>query len=144
MYLAGFPGDAAPPAVFLFLVVRPKMLCIMAGVTQKDLCLEEYLKIVFFWEICHMFPYSALLGATVDTYACQSTEAFGFSRSREGGPRIPRSILPCPGGSRTNFTHSHYEGGHAPEFDSRPVRSVGTRSCVSLRSILEGFSIFSR
>ena len=36
---------------------------------------------------------------------------------REGGPRIPRSILPCSGGCRTNFAHFHCEGGHAPGVD---------------------------
>ena len=44
MYLTGFTGDDAPRAVLLFLVVRLKMLCIMASMTQKDCCLEEYLK----------------------------------------------------------------------------------------------------
>ena len=36
MQWAGFTGDDAPRAVLLFLVVRPKMLGIMAGMDQKD------------------------------------------------------------------------------------------------------------
>ena len=36
---AGFTGDDAPRAVLLFFVVRPKVLCSMAGMTQKDSCL---------------------------------------------------------------------------------------------------------
>ena len=44
----------------------------------------------------------------------------GFQALREGGPRILilRSIPSCPGGCRTNFTHFHCEGGHAPEVNS--------------------------
>ena len=49
--LAGFTGDDAPRAVLLFSVLRPKMLGIMAGVTQVNRCLEVYLKIGFFWEM---------------------------------------------------------------------------------------------
>ena len=51
MQFAGFTGDDAPRAVLLFFVVRPKMFGIMAGMTQKDSCLEEYHKIGFFWEM---------------------------------------------------------------------------------------------
>ena len=32
----GFTGDSAPRAVFLFPVVRPKILCILAGMDHKD------------------------------------------------------------------------------------------------------------
>ena len=60
MQLAGFTGDDAPRAVLLFFVVRPKMLGIMAGLTQKDSCLEEYRKNGFSGSLRHMFPYSAL------------------------------------------------------------------------------------
>ena len=35
----------------------------------------------------------------------------GFHALREGGSRIPRSILPCPCGCGTIFTHFHCEGG---------------------------------
>ena len=42
MQFAGFTGDDAPRAVLLFFVVRPKMLGIMAGVTQKDSCLKKH------------------------------------------------------------------------------------------------------
>ena len=73
--------------------------CVKVDLGSRGRCLEEW-KIGFFWEICLVFPFSALLGSTVDAYGCQFTEAFGFSRTREGGPRIPRSILPCPGSSR--------------------------------------------
>ena len=49
MLLAGFACDDAPRAVFSFLVLRPKMLGIMAGMDQKDSCLKEYRKIGFNW-----------------------------------------------------------------------------------------------
>ena len=49
--LACFAGEDAPRAVLLFFVVRPKMLGIMASMTQVNRCLEEYLKIGFFWEM---------------------------------------------------------------------------------------------
>ena len=44
----------------------------------------------------------------------------GFHALREGGPwiLILRSIPSCPGGSWTNFTYFHCEGGHASEVDS--------------------------
>ena len=51
MQFAGFAGDDAPRAVLLFFVVRPKMLGIIAGMTEKDSCLEKYRKIGFFWEM---------------------------------------------------------------------------------------------
>ena len=38
MCAAGFPGDTAPRAVFLCVIVRPKMLRIMASTHQKDSC----------------------------------------------------------------------------------------------------------
>ena len=44
IFMVGFTGDDAPRAVLFFLVVRPKMLGIMAGLDQKDSCLEEYRK----------------------------------------------------------------------------------------------------
>ena len=46
-------------AVLLFFVVKPKMLGIMAGLTQVNWGLEEYMKIGFTGKLCHMFPYSA-------------------------------------------------------------------------------------
>ena len=45
MQWTGFTGDDATCALLLFFVVRPKMLGIMAGMTQKDCCLEEYRKL---------------------------------------------------------------------------------------------------
>ena len=51
MCLLGFPGVPAPRAVFFPPVVRPMMLDIMAGMNQKDSCLEEYRKIGFYWEM---------------------------------------------------------------------------------------------
>ena len=83
MQFAGFAGDDALRAVLLFFVVRPKMLGIMAGMTQKDSCFEEYRKIVFFLRddvICFRIQ---LFGSTVDTYLCQSTEACVWFRTAE-------------------------------------------------------------
>ena len=41
-------------------VFTPKMLGIMAGMTQVDSCIEEYREIGLFWEMTPLFPYSAL------------------------------------------------------------------------------------
>ena len=46
-----FLGCDAPRAVFHLVVASPKMFGIMAGMTQKDSCLEEYRKIGFYWEM---------------------------------------------------------------------------------------------
>ena len=83
-----------------------------------------------------MFPYSALSGLTVDTYFCQSTEAWCFTL------RVKVVLEPWSEVDSVlcwellvDFTHFHDEGGRAPEVDSC--------SCVSLRSLLDEFSIFS-
>ena len=44
-------GGDAPRAVLHCLIVRPKMLRIVAGLDQKDSCLEEYRNIGFYWEM---------------------------------------------------------------------------------------------
>ena len=36
MFTAGFAGDDTARAVFPFVVFKPKMLCIMVGMDQKD------------------------------------------------------------------------------------------------------------
>ena len=51
VFMVGFTGDDAPRAVLFFLVVRPKMLGIMAGLDQKDSCLEEYRKTGLFFYV---------------------------------------------------------------------------------------------
>ena len=67
----GFTGDDAPRAVQPFLVVRPKMLGIMAGMDQKDSCLEEYRKNwVLLGDGFTTFPYAAqCLDFSVACYA---------------------------------------------------------------------------
>ena len=73
---AGFAGDDAPRAVLLFFVVTPKMLGIMAGMTQVNRNLEECLKnwvLLGNDVICFRIQ---LVGSTVDTDLCQSTEAW--------------------------------------------------------------------
>ena len=47
MCLADSTGVDAPRAVLLFFVVRPKMLGIMAGMTQVEISLEEYRNLDF-------------------------------------------------------------------------------------------------
>ena len=74
--LGWFTGVDAPRAVLLFFVVRPKMLGIMAGMTQVNRGLEEYLKILVLLGndvICFRIQ---LVGSTVDADLCQSTEAW--------------------------------------------------------------------
>ena len=62
MYLAGFTGDDAPRAVLPFIVVKPMMLGIMAGVTQVEICLKEYRKFGFFWEMTsHVSVFGSLV-----------------------------------------------------------------------------------
>ena len=69
MQFAGFTGDDVPRAVLLFFVVRPKMLGIMAGMTQKDSCLEEYRKIGFFWEMTsYVSVFSSLVRQWIHIY----------------------------------------------------------------------------
>ena len=51
MFMVGFTDDDAPRAVLFFLVVMPKMLGIMAGLDQKDSCLEEYRKTGLFFYV---------------------------------------------------------------------------------------------
>ena len=100
MCLAGFPGDAAPRAVFLFLVVWPKMLRMMAGMTQKDCCLKEYLKIGFYWEITSYVSVFSFFWFD-SGYICMSVHrGLVFHALREGGPRtlVLRSIPSFAGG----------------------------------------------
>ena len=67
-YVLGcFTGVDAPRAVLLFFVVRPKMLGIMAGMTQVNRGLEEYLQnwvLLGIDVICFRIQ---LVGSTVDT-----------------------------------------------------------------------------
>ena len=67
---AGYTGDDAPRAVLLFFVVRPKMLGIMASMTQKYSCLEEYRKIgFFFWEMTsHVSVFSSFVRQWIHVY----------------------------------------------------------------------------
>ena len=73
--LGWFTGVDALRAVLLFFVVRPKMLGIMAGMTQVNRGLEEYLKNwVLLGNDVTCFRIQ-LVGSTVDADLCQSTEA---------------------------------------------------------------------
>ena len=63
MQWAGKTGDDAPRAVLFFLVVRPKMPSIMAGLDQMDSCLEKYRNTGLYWEISsYVSVCSAMLG----------------------------------------------------------------------------------
>ena len=83
-----------------------------------------------------MFPYSALSGLTLDTYFCQSAEAWFFTLrvKVDLGPWSEVDSVLCRR-LLVDFTHFHDESGRAPEVDSC--------SCVSLRSLLDEFFIFS-
>ena len=79
--LASFTGVDAPRAEVLFFVVRPKMLGIMAGMTQVNRGLEEYLKnwvLLGNDVICFRIQ---LAGSTVDTDLCQSAEAWFLAQN---------------------------------------------------------------
>ena len=92
--------------------------CIWQSIVRRCLCLRSTIRGLF-WEMTSgWIPYSAryLVRQWIHIYV-SLRRLVGFHALREGGPRIPRSILPCPGGCRTNFTHFHCEGGHAPEVD---------------------------
>ena len=53
---AGFTGDNAPRTMFPFIVVRPKMLRIMAGTHQMGSCTRE---LDYVGDDLTMFPYAA-------------------------------------------------------------------------------------
>ena len=83
--------------------------------TRLMLVLPEEHRHCFFWETTSgFFLYSTLLGSTVDTYFCQSTEAWGFHAFR---------CVKVDLGSRGRFclvlvavgriSHIFNEGGHA-------------------------------
>ena len=73
--MVGFTGDAAPRDVFLCVVVRPKMLGIMAGLDQKDSCVEEYRNGFYGENGFTIFPFSAqCLDSSGTRYASDTEE----------------------------------------------------------------------
>ena len=75
--------------------------------------------------VCGFFWYSALLGSTVGTCSCQSTEASWFSLFfAYPFPEVDSVLSPDATHFWTNFTRFHDDCGLAPEVDSRPARSV--------------------
>ena len=78
MQFVGFTGDDAPRAVLLFLVVWPKMLGIMAGMDQKDSCLEECRKSwVLLGDGFTMYPKTAQCLDFSGTRDASVTDEFG-------------------------------------------------------------------
>ena len=79
MQFVGFTGDDAPRAVLPSLIVRPKMLGIMAGMDQKDSCLRSTEKNWVFtgrW-FHHVSVRSAMLGLLC-YMLCVSLRCFGY------------------------------------------------------------------
>ena len=136
MYSAGIAGDTSPCAVFVSLVRRPMMLGIMAGLTQVNWGLEEYMENWVFWE---MTSYVSVFGSLVPQFLCQSTEAW-FSTS----PCIWQSIVRC-----SVFAFEVQDYGFFGEMTSGMVSAFsafwvdsGYLFCVSSRRLHGDFSYF--
>ena len=54
-HVSGSPGDVLLCAVFPSMVDRPEMLCIMAGMDQKDRCREFFFVSLYLAVICAVY-----------------------------------------------------------------------------------------
>ena len=114
----GVSAVAVPSWSSIFLVVVQRPIPMVILIIDPQFVFDMVIDVPvcrscsFFPFVCRgRFPWSRLF---VGPHG-----GLGISRIslREGGPRIPRSILPFPGGCRTNFTLFLCEGGHTPEVD---------------------------
>ena len=77
MYKAGYAGCDVPCAVFFSLVRRPMMLGIMAGLTQVNRGLEEYMENWVYWEMTsYVSVFSSLVRQWIQFYVSLQRPGF--------------------------------------------------------------------